>query len=142
MLSWNEYIKNGTVRKAVIDKGTIKALIMTAERNLKVISQIKIDEESASTVFKNHYDSLREICEALALSRGYKIYLHEAIGLFLKSVLNEEVLFIRFDKFRIMRNKLVYYGKETNAAENILAIRQITEMISQIKSGYLNEFIS
>ena len=73
MLNWDEYVKQGVIRKTILNKGKIKALLQIANSRLKMISYIEINEENASVVFTNYYDSLREICEALALLNGYKI---------------------------------------------------------------------
>jgi|SRR3989338_4538382 len=141
MRSWNDYVKDGTIRKTMPNKGRIKTLINMANVRIDVISKIKIDEQNASVIFTNYYDSLREICEAVALLNGYKIYFHEATGLFLKEILNEESFFARFDKYRTMRNGVHYYGTPVPFAESVQCINNMLEIIEKLKIKYLEEFI-
>ncbi len=138
MLSWEEYFKKGVIRRIQADAGVVKSLIKISDANLKTISKLKLDEETHLTIFKNYYDSLREICEAVALLRGYKIYQHEAVGLFLREILKEESIFYKFDRFRIMRNGLIYYGRLIEFNETKQAIEDIKEMIKFLKNKYIN----
>ena len=140
MRSWEEYVKGGIVRRTQINKGTIKSLIGMSENRLKIFSEMKLTEQNASVLFTNYYDSLREICEAIAVSKGYKIYLHEAIGLFLRETLKEEAIFVKFDKFRVMRNGVNYYGTPIPLNEAIQGIEDIKKIINQLKPKYLKEF--
>lgn len=141
MLGWNEYINQGTVRKTISNKGKIKALIQISIDRIDTISEINLNEKNASVLFTNYYDVLREICEAIALLNGYKIYLHEAIGLFLREILNENHNFIKFDKFRVMRNGVNYYGKPVEFNEALQSIKDINQMVLELKSKYLKEFL-
>ncbi len=141
MLSWEEFIREGIVRKISIDKNLILSLIKTSNEGLNFFKDIKVNENNSSTLFKNYYDVLREICEALALSRGYKIYQHEAITSFLKTILREDKISYKFDRFRILRNGIHYYGKTILKEETERSINEIKEIINLIKRKYLNEYI-
>ena len=140
MLNWDEYVKQGVIRKTILNKGKIKALLQIANSRLKMISYIEINEENASVVFTNYYDSLREICEALALLNGYKIYLQEPIGLFLRDILKKNIFFMKFDRFRQLRNGINYYGRTIPLKEAKETIKDIKEMINKLKLEYLREF--
>ncbi|MFH0836964.1 MAG: hypothetical protein V1870_02440 [Candidatus Aenigmatarchaeota archaeon] len=137
MLSWNEYVKKGSVRKIVVDKGVIKTLIEIADKRIKVISKLGISEENSSIVFTNYYDSLREICDAICLLNGYKIYSHEAIGLYLRDFLKEQAIFNKFDRFRILRNGVNYYGKTIPFEVAKQDIADIEKIIKELKTKYL-----
>lgn len=141
MLSWNEYVKQGIVRKTISNKGRIKALIAMADIRLKTISKITMDGQNASVIFTNYYDSVREVCEAIASLKGYKIYLHEAIGLFLREILKENALFVKFDKYRIMRNGVNYYGAPIPFEEALQCTKDIKGIINKLKLKYLKEFV-
>jgi len=71
---------------------------------------------------------------------GYKIYFHEAIGLFLREILKEDVIFAKFDKFRIMRNGINYYGNTISLNEALQYIEDIKQIIDKMKLKYLKEF--
>jgi hypothetical protein len=140
MLSWDECIKKGIVRKTSPNKGRIKTLIKLADSRIAVISKVEIYEENASVIFTNYYDALREICEALAISKGYKIYSHEAITLFLREILKETAIAMQYDRFRQLRNSIHYYGLLLSSAETKQAVKVIKELISKLKLKYLKEF--
>lgn len=141
MLSWKEYVKNGTIRKTTINHSKIKALIKMSNNRIEVMSKLKpIDNDNAAIIFTNYYDSLREICEAISISKEYKIYSHEAIALFLKNILEEEAIFSKFNKFRLMRNGVNYYGKTVPLEEATSGVKEIKQLISKLISKYLKEF--
>ena len=48
MLSWNEYVKKGSIRKTIIDKGVAETLIKIADNRIRVISRLGISEENSS----------------------------------------------------------------------------------------------
>ena len=141
MLSWDEHVRNGTIRKDAPNTGKIIALIKIADARINTMSKIKADKNNSSIIFTNYYDSLREICEAAASLKGYKIYLHEAIGLFLKNILNEEAIYSKFDRYRIMRNRVNYYGNLIPIEETLEAIKEINQIIEKLKTKYLAEFL-
>ncbi len=140
MLSWDEYIKQGSIRKTFPNKGVIKSLIQTSDNRIKTFSEISLNEQNSSIIFSNYYDALREICESIALLNGYKIYFHEAIGLFLREILKEDAIFAKFDKFRIIRNGVNYYGNAISLNEALQYIDDIKRIIDKLKLKHLKEF--
>ena len=68
----------------------------------------------------------------MALVKGYKIYNHECYTAFLKEILNESSLGDEFDKFRILRNGINYYGRRITHEEGIGIIRQMIIFIDKI----------
>lgn len=141
MLSWNEYLMQGKVRKTQPNRGVITALIRMANNRISTFSAISLTEQNASVIFANYYDALRELCEAIALVDGYKIYSHEAIGLFFREVLKDNHFFMVFDRFRTMRNGVNYYGTSIPINEASQCIDEINQLILKMKSRYLKEFL-
>ena len=78
------------------------------------------------------YDSPRELWEALALQKGYKIYNHECYTSFLKEILNESLKGEEFDDIRKIRNSVNYYGKELSIEESKKTIERIGALIKFI----------
>ena len=140
MLSWNEYLSKGIIRRTSLDRNMIISLIRTAKEGIEFFEKDAVKDENARTLLKNYYDSLREICEAVALSKGYKIYQHEAITSFFKEVLKEEMISFKFDRFRILRNGIHYYGKDISKEETSKSIGDIKEIIKILTKKYLREF--
>jgi len=140
MLNWNESLKKGIVRRMSLDRNIIISLVKTAKEGIEFFEKDAVTDKNARTLFKNYYDSLREICEAVALSKEYKIYQHEAITLFLKEILQEEIISFKFDRFRILRNGIHYYGRTITKEETSKAIKDIKDIIRILKEKYLKEF--
>ena len=82
------------------------------------------------------YDCLREVLEALAIKKGFKIYNHECFCAFLKNICNEFSFAESFDRFRKIRNKINYYGKKVELVD---AERLIKDMIS-LRKELLSKF--
>ena len=141
MLSWNEYIRQGYIRKISKNKGVIKSLMQISDNRIKIFSEMTLNQQNSSIIFSNYYDAIREICEAISLLNGYKIYSHEAIGLLMKEILKEDAIYIKFDKFRTMRNGVNYYGNNIDFNEALQSIEDIKQMINKLKMKYLKEFL-
>src|SRR3989344_5153772 len=86
---------------------------------------IEINENSARKIVTNYYDILRSILEAIASIDGYKVYSHEAFTYYLKEK-NEEVISIKFDRLRKIRNGINYYG-------NSISVGEAKEIVDDIK---------
>ncbi len=136
-MNFQDFIRQGQVRKASIDKPLINSLVETAEKDLLFLNKVRIDGLSARKVISNYYDVLRSILEALACKSGYKIYSHEAFTYFLKE-LKEPILAEKFDRFRKIRNNINYYGKNISLKEAKEYMPEILEMINRIKKRYFS----
>lgn len=134
------FIKKGDVRRASPDKSLVKSLIEGAEKDIKFFNNLKIDENSARKLMVNYYDILGGILEAIASIDGYKIYLHEAFTFYLKEIKNEEVISIKLDRFRRIRNLINYYGKDISIEETKENIGEIKKIISDLMNKYLREY--
>ena len=114
------------IKKTKVDEELIKSLIKESLKKLKTNELISLNEITASTKITTVYDSLRELLEALALQKGYKVYNHECYSVFLNHVLGLEKESFDFDKFRRIRNSINYYGKS-------ITVDDAEEMIERIK---------
>jgi hypothetical protein len=138
-MKFEEYIKKKLVRKTTIDKQLIKSLIQTAESDLIFFKESKITENSARKIVSNYYDILREILEAIANKDGYKFYSHEAFTNYLKELKSEISIANKFDRFRIIRNNINYYGLEITVEEAEEYKKDLLEIINTLKKKYLKE---
>ena len=130
-MRFEDFIKNGKVRKTSFDKGLFHSLIRTSEMDLKYLDSVKINNFSCRKTMSNYYDVMRSYLEALGLKKGYKIYSHEAFTFFLKMI-NEDILAIKFDRMRKIRNGINYYGEDIAIEEVKENIKTIKEIISKI----------
>ena len=116
-MNWEECKIKRLVKEVNLDVMLIKSLIEGSNNKLRTNELIPLTDMTASTKTGIAYDYLREILEALALQKGFKIYNHECFTGFLKELLNLEEESFEFDKFRKLRNGLNYYGKKITLEE-------------------------
>jgi len=136
-MKFEDFIKNGIIRKTTPDLQMANSIIQNVFKDLKFLEEIKITELSKRKLVSNYYDSLRSLLEAISLLKGYKIYSHEAFTYFLKDYLNKNILSLKFDRFRKIRNALNYYGKSLQLNEAKEIILEIKEMIYEIKRLFI-----
>lgn len=135
-MNFQDFIENGKVRKGLPDIQLAKSLVGMSDNQLEVVGRLEIDDKSASTIMSNLYEALREIVEAACAKKGYKVYSHEAFTYFLKES-GEELIAKKFDRLRIIRNNIHYYGKPAEK-ESVLADKSdIIKIISFLKHKFL-----
>ena len=137
-MKFQDFIEQGKVRKGNPDIPKSKSLVETSNNNLEVFENIDITETSAQTITANYYEALREIIEAICLKEVFKVYSHEAFTFFLKEK-NEELLSMKFDNYRKIRNSINYYGEKIQIEEAKAAKENILEIIKILKNRYLKE---
>ena len=134
---FDDFVKNGKVRKGEPDIALSKALVAMSSRQLSFVSSLPITSESASQILTNHYEALREICEAICARDGYKVYSHEAFTSYLKEKLNEEAISYTFDRLRRLRNGVNYYGENVSKEEAEAASKDVVAIINTLRKKHL-----
>lgn len=115
MRSFNEFLKQGLVRKKKADEARAKSLIVGAEKRKAVMEKyLPLNDETAVQITEECYDIIRELLEAKLSKDGYKSYNHEAVVSYLIELgfSKEEVIFV--DTLREIRHGTKYYGKVVN----------------------------
>lgn len=136
---FKDFIEKGLVRVSFKDKALTKSLLKNAKEDLTFLDSLKVNKNSSRKLMSNYYDVLRGVLEAFSVIEGYKIYSHEAFTYFLKEK-KEDLLSIKFDRFRKIRNSINYYGKEISIEETKENIKEIKNMIEILIKKYLREF--
>jgi hypothetical protein len=132
-MDWKECIDKKLAKKVSVDEELIKSLMKTSINRLKTQEKIAIDEITASSKFSLAYDSAREMIEALALKKGFKIYNHESYTAFLKEIIKNSELGEKFDDLRKIRNLINYYGKEITADDSKKLIESAKELRKKVE---------
>lgn len=132
-MDWEECCKKRIVKDVKLDIDMINSLVKSSRNKLESEAQLEISEVTAASKLSLAYDPLRELLEALALKKGYKVYNHECYTSFLKEVIGKSDEGDEFDEIRKVRNAINYYGKDISNEETI-------EIISKIKG--IRNFIS
>ena len=133
------YRKN-YIKKARIDKELIQSLIEMSNIKKSAVNSAKIDKMNISAYVSMAYDSLREVLEALCISKEYKVVSHLCLGEQLKSLISN-FDFNSFDRFRYIRNGINYYGTKVDFLQGKEIIEGIFEMRKKIINDYLKEFL-
>ena len=135
-MDFEYFIENKKVVKASKDVSKAKALVRISLQNLESVSEIQLNDKTASIILVMGYESLRQVLEAMTLLKGYKVFSHEAYTYYLR-YLNEIIASEKFDRLRKLRDRINYYGKPVNqeVAEN--AIKEITVLIKRLRQKYI-----
>lgn len=135
----DECYRKGSIRKTKIDRGLILSLIEMAEIKEIAVNTAKINEINISAYVSLAYDSLREILEALCISKGYKVTSHICTGELLKT-LAANFEFYEFDRFRYIRNSINYYGIKIDFEQGNELIKKIFSLKKRLIQEQLKEY--
>jgi hypothetical protein len=135
-MDWKECEDKKLVKEVNVDENLAASLLKSSLNKLKSAQRLELDEVSSASKVSLTYESLREVLEALAIKKGFKIYNHECFCSFLKEVCNEVLDADKFDDFRIIRNKINYYGKDIPLSEAELLIEGMSDLRERIIKNY------
>lgn len=114
---FDEFIKQGIVRKTNVNLDRARSLILESERKMNSLKErlekIGIKDENANDYIEYSYDILMLLVRAKLYSQGYNasgLNAHEAEVSYMKILGfdEQEVQFV--DKMRYFRNGILYYG--------------------------------
>ncbi len=115
-------IKKG-LRNRQKDLEKIKSMINSAEINAIVTKEIKLNENSATLIFREIYESVRQLGDAKLWLSGYEPLNHEVSMDILKEFdIKDRVKLNSLDRLKKIRNDINYRGFRTsiNQTEEIL----------------------
>ncbi len=131
---WKNCLDTLTAKRVKPDDSMIKSLIKTSENKFESENQLEMSNVTAASKLSLAYDSLRELLEALAVKKGYKIYNHECYTAFLKEIMNQSNKGDEFDDVRKIRNAVNYYGKDITTEEAAKTIERIKNLRSFVNN--------
>ncbi len=116
-MNWNMCLRQREAKPIKPDTEMATSLEKTSANKVFSSQLLELKEETVASKISLHYDSVRELLEAIALHRGFKIYNHVCYTGFLKEIMTETELAEEFDELRVIRNDINYYGKEVSIIE-------------------------
>lgn len=131
--NWFSCIKQGLTKEIKLDRMLLSYLLEAAKRREETARMLPLTEVTKETVISLFYDVLRELLEALALQRGYKIYNHECYTYFLQEIIKDRYLAAEFNIVRLLRNRINYYGGKILMQDATRIITQIEELIKRVR---------
>ncbi len=119
--NFDEFIKEGIVRRISPDKSRAAFLVKESEQNyaylLKLLEKMGIDDTNANDYIKKCYDILTELIRAHMLLHGLNasgFKAHEAGVSYLRVIGFKETEVQFLDQMRYFRNGMLYYGTILN----------------------------
>ena len=132
-MDFHECLESGTAKEVPINILRAKSLIKSSKQAIKTAEIIRLNEDSAKSVFRELYEGLREFIEAIGFSKGYKFLDHISITYFLKEILKEPLISRKFDRYRKLRNGINYYGNDIDTSTVKEALKEIPLMVNKLK---------
>jgi len=117
------WLKSGILRKRQNDNEKIKSMLNSAEINAKVTKKIKLDEDTATLIFREIYESIRQLGDVKWGLLGYEPSNHEiSINILKEFDIKEKLKLNSLDRFKKIRHDINYRGfrATTNQAEEIV----------------------
>lgn len=135
----DECFRKGLIKKARIDEELIKSLIEMADMNETTVRNAKVNEINISPYVSLAYDSLREVLEAICISKGYKVLSHVCIAELMRDLF-KDFDYDQFDRLRYIRNGINYYGTKVELEQGKEIINKIFAMKKSLLKKYLNKY--
>ena len=135
IMNWQKCLEEHIIK---IDKDSekIKSIIRMCNIRLKIVKQIKIDQETASVIASDYYEIIKELLTALLLKNGLKSDNHECLISFFKQNFPEyeyETKIIH--QLKDVRNRVSYDGifvKKEYVETNKLEFQHIIDLLKKL----------
>lgn len=136
-MDWEDCKNKKLVKEISKDDNLINSLIISSEKKYETNKRLEMDNITSSTKIIIIYESLREILEAIAIKKGFKIYNHECYCSFLNEICKDNESSEDFDEFRRIRNKVNYYGKDVEIDEAKDLIKNMIHLRNKLIRIYI-----
>ena len=132
------YIKTDQIRIRQPDKERIKSIIESAKINTKIAKTIDLNDDSATLIFREIYESVRQLGDAKWWLLGYEPRNHEICMEILKeSNIKEKLLLNHLSRFKRIRNDANYRGFKVNTMQ----AKEIIDFWDKCSNGIVNEIL-
>lgn len=111
-------VRSGQLRIRQQDKEKIKSILKSAEINSAVVKNIPLDENSATVIFREIYESIRQLGDAQWWVSGYEPLNHETSLEILKEMkIRESIRLNHLVRFKKIRNDANYRGFRVSVSQ-------------------------
>ena len=132
-MNFENSLNDGKAKKVMSNSIRALSLFKSSIQAIETAKVIQLNPNTLKSVLRELYEGLREYCEAIGYLRGYKFLDHESIGYFLRDILKEQSVSMKFDRYRRLRNGINYYGEDINVETVKEAIIEIPELVKKLK---------
>lgn len=104
-------VKSGDLRQRSIDKERAKSILSFSEKTVSFIKTLELSENSANVIFKEVYESIRQLGDAKLWLMGYETLRHDISLESLKNFeVRDKIKLNKLQRFRKIRNDANYRG--------------------------------
>src|SRR3990167_7777575 len=112
------WVRGDQLRKKSLDREKVKSMIESSTTNMSIVKTISISEHSAILIFRETYESIRQLGDARWWLLGYEPRNHEVSMEILKEMdITEKVRLNHLSRFKRIRNDTNYRGFKVSAAQ-------------------------
>jgi len=123
----------GKAKKVMPNKIRALSLLKSSIQAIDTAKIIQLNPAALKTILRELYEGLREYCEAIGYLNGYKFLDHESITYFLRDILKEQPISVKFDRYRRLRNGINYYGEDIDIETVREAVIEIPKLVKEIE---------
>ncbi len=119
------WIRSDYLRKRIPDSQKARSMIASAKENMTVVKGIPLTEQSAVLIFRETYESIRQLGDASWWLQGYEPRNHEICMDALKEMdIKEKIMLNHLNRFKKILNDVNYRGFKATVAQakEILAL--------------------
>ena len=132
-MNFENSLVDGKAKKVMPNKIRASSLFKSSIQAIETARVIQLNQNTLKSILRELYEGLREYCEAIGYLRGYKFLDHESIGYFLRDVIKEQSMSMKFDRYRRLRNGINYYGEDIDIETVKEAIIEIPKLIKELE---------
>ena len=113
-----QWVRGDQLRKRSLDKEKVKSMIESSTTNMVIVKTIPLTEQSAILIFRETYESIRQLGDAQWWLLGYEPRNHEVSMEILKEMdIKEKVRLNHLSRFKTIRNDTNYRGFKVKVAQ-------------------------
>ena len=111
-------VKTGILRKKETEQSKIKSAVDSAKINARVAKGVSLNDDSATLVFREIYESIRQLGEAKWWSLGYEPQNHDITLESLKEMEIKDKIKLNFlERFKKIRHDANYQGFRVSVSQ-------------------------
>ena len=104
------FLKNRRLRTRQIDKEKIKSLVNSSRTNAEVVLSMVLTEKSATVIFREIYESIRQLGDVQWWLLGYEPLDHDVSLIIFKDIRIITLKYYLLDRFKKIRHDINYRG--------------------------------
>ncbi len=113
-----QWVRMDFLRRRSLDKEKVKSMIESSTTNMTIVKTVPLTEHSAVLIFRESYESIRQLGDARWWLLGYEPRNHEVSMEVLKEMdIKEKVRLHHLNRFKSIRNDANYRGFKVTAAQ-------------------------